>query len=339
MQVAIKKFQSLDSVVVDLRGFTVLTGQTNLGKSAFIRAMAAALFGLPGDHFIRHGSAQYGVGINDDGKYKIKYYKTAAGKATTNRATTLEIDGKLHTKIGKEHGILTEPLGFRILETSGPRLRPQVALQHDSIFLLGENPTIVAEALKMLGRADVVTEAQRCAKRDTKEADLRKKVREEDVKLANSVLEELEKVGEWRSKLTELQKFCGGVDRVIQSSKTKVAGLVRLQGLVPVSIPAAPEKPVLPGAVAVLGKVGLYRSLGASQVPVSPVLSKELPHLKVLASGEELGEVRQQLQELAGERDLVKGEIEGTLHRRGELEKILGVCPTCGRKFDAEHAH
>lgn len=332
MKVAVKKFQSLESVSIEVDGFTVITGQSNLGKSAFVRAVAAALFGFPGDHYIRHGAAQCAVGMNDNGVV-LKWYKTAAGKSNSQRSTFIEINGTKHSKIGKEHAQLTEPLGFKEIETSLPRLRPQVAFQHDPIFLLAENPTIVAEVLKMLGRADVVTEAQRLAKRDYRDAESKGKVRETDIATAEAAVLGAEKVEADREQFDRLQNLCRAQFLAARVSMRLAAGVGRLRDLAPRMLPGllgSPRTPVGVELLVKMRKLGEIISLEVPGLPEAVSLPKALKPLVCVGSHRlVVGECAV----LAQARDLVLGELERASQRRVELEKELGVCPVCGRGF------
>lgn len=117
-----------------IRGFTVLTGKSNLGKSAVIRALTGALFGAPGDYYIRDNQKQSGVGLGFK-DLKLKWLKVRTGAAVLGRETSLELNGKKHTKLGRDHAALTEPFGFKKIKTQYTEICPQIADQMDKPFL------------------------------------------------------------------------------------------------------------------------------------------------------------------------------------------------------------
>ena len=47
LDVEIRNFQSIDHVHLRVEGFTALVGRSNIGKSAVVRAVKAALTGYP----------------------------------------------------------------------------------------------------------------------------------------------------------------------------------------------------------------------------------------------------------------------------------------------------
>lgn len=55
LDVEIRNFQSIEHVHVVIDGFTTLVGRSNLGKSAIVRAIKAALTGAPEETSVRHG--------------------------------------------------------------------------------------------------------------------------------------------------------------------------------------------------------------------------------------------------------------------------------------------
>ena len=54
-EVEVRNFQSVEHAVFRIEGFTALVGRSNIGKSALVRAVKAALTGATGTDFVRHG--------------------------------------------------------------------------------------------------------------------------------------------------------------------------------------------------------------------------------------------------------------------------------------------
>jgi hypothetical protein len=177
LKVTVKNFQSWKDVSFNARGFTVISGKSNLGKSALFRALEGACFGIPGDYYVRRGSKSSLVVLEDD-DLRLGWTKVPVKKSGLE--TSVELDGVTHTKIGREHSALTAPKGFIEVEARGSYFRPQFAAQHDGIFLVGETGTIVAEIFRLIGRGDVVSEAQRLAGVDRRGNIAEAKVRDAD---------------------------------------------------------------------------------------------------------------------------------------------------------------
>ena len=52
LKVTVEDFQSIDKAELEVSGFTCLTGKSNIGKSALLRALNAAMKNLPANSFI-----------------------------------------------------------------------------------------------------------------------------------------------------------------------------------------------------------------------------------------------------------------------------------------------
>jgi exonuclease SbcC len=98
-KVEIKDFQSLRHIVIELvDGVNIITGKTNMGKSAVIRAIDSALFNMGDDSMIRGGKRYYGVSI-DNGTHKMVFCRDGQGK---NEKTAYQFDdGTVQKKVGR----------------------------------------------------------------------------------------------------------------------------------------------------------------------------------------------------------------------------------------------
>ncbi len=65
MKIRVQNFQSLADVTVEAKGLTVIVGRSNLGKSAFIRALQGLLFNRPGDDFVRKNQKHASVSVEE----------------------------------------------------------------------------------------------------------------------------------------------------------------------------------------------------------------------------------------------------------------------------------
>lgn len=328
-----KQFQSLESVSVEVEGFTVITGITNVGKSALVRAVGAAVFGMPGDHYIRYGAAQCGVGIADT-DLKLKWYKVAAGKAGVGRTTSLELNGVTHTKIGKEQAALTVDYGLREIETSGPTLRPQIAMQHDPIFLLTQSPATVAEVLKLLGRVDVVTEAQRRVRKDCKEVEGRAKVREQDIEQAKERVTELGDLNKWVVAHSKVSNELANSESTLDLFNSRLLKMEQFVKCVALPVPEKPELVERPAEFGLLVKAIRWMGLQKQEVPELPTLmdgvAERAELVKKIGQWQRQGEEREQVVKAVLGVDAEAATLEV---QRVKLEEELKVCPTCGRGF------
>jgi len=137
MKIRVRNFQSLDDVSIDVEGFTVLTGKSNIGKSALTRAITGAIFGIPGDAYVQRGSNTTRVSLSDP-EFGLIWRKVKVKRASEETALQIMQAGEtsFYTKLGREHSKLTAPLKLlEIKVSSGKVFRPQFAAQHDPIFL------------------------------------------------------------------------------------------------------------------------------------------------------------------------------------------------------------
>lgn len=152
--ISIKNFQSLYDITVPLTQFTVLTGRSSSGKSAFIRACRLLMENARGTAFISYGehTASVMARLGDD--------VVSIERGKENRYT-LHIDSgpaEHYTKLGGE--VPEDIQNFFGIDTS-----LSIAGQFDPPFLLTASGSEVARTLGALTNVDVVMAAAREANR------------------------------------------------------------------------------------------------------------------------------------------------------------------------------
>lgn len=185
IEVEIRNFQSIEHIVVRVDGFTALVGKSNIGKSAIVRAVKAALTGAPVDDFVRHGpdcprllkdakscKCACSVHIRAQG-FDLFWEKGDA----VNRYV---LNGKEYTVAGKGTPEFLQDT-FALAKIGDTKELLQVANQFDPIFLLDESGTVIADVLSDVARLDRINVAMRMVERDRKEAIASRKLREKDV--------------------------------------------------------------------------------------------------------------------------------------------------------------
>jgi len=335
MKIRVRNFQAIEDATLEIEGLTVITGRTNLGKSALLRAVRGAMFGIPGDHYVREvaGKQKDWAGISiKDATTALSWVKVAHPRPGLE--TYLEINGQKHTKLGKEQWILTKPMGFRELVLTHQTLTPQIALQHDPIFLLTSNETTVAEVFKLLGRVDTVTEAQRLAKKDLDSTRNVLKVREKDRAQAITDLQTHDDVPllttEWVAMSASLQQN----EVQILRRQHSLSLLDKLKQLQPRKLPAPVQFPQSPDFS--LGqKIVRLQSLQPRNLPTED--PKPVPdpiNLNQLLMGiDRLQKVIEKELALSEGIKLHHEEAMALELERETLEEELGTCPTCERSF------
>lgn len=329
MKVSVANFQALRKVSLEVTGFTVLTGPTDRGKSALVRAIRGAFFGFPGDFYVRRGESIGGVNVTF-ADTAIKWRKVPTGKKAPGRETSLEIGGNLFTKIGKDHAKLTEPIGLKELQLSDSRLCPQVALQFDMPFMLaGISDTGVAEAFKLLGRGDVVTDARKMAKSDQRQVEVELELRKKDLlDLEVDIAARLPV----RALYTEVDAFKNDFFTIEKSMTTRkeLVGLIQeLDGLKDYEVPElSVDTDKAQEAIEVWSILMQYIGIPDLEIPEVP---KEVSrgYLELLESVMKLQNLESEIQAISGDidqKDIRAKEID---KEEGELRIALGKCPLC----------
>lgn len=334
MQVVIRNYQSIAAADLQVSGFTAITGRTNLGKSALVRAIQGALFGQTGDAFVRRGCDQAAVGLVFGDGTVLKWYKVQ--NKAPGRETQLIVNGERHTKLGKEHASLTEKIGTKEIETVAGTLRPQVAMQHDAIFLLAENETVVAEAFKVLGRGDVIAKARDMVKRDWGRTSAEWKMRGDDL----SAKEKDTKRYEWVVPARKATELLETKLRAIAAAGTKATKLQRIAAeLQATKLTLLPSVPSLKAVnTALPGKIQHLMDLRKADpaLPKMPELAEWSPAqaARIQAVLEARNQEQQAVKAMAAGEQALATATQDVL----DAEKALGVCPTCGKAFHEAHS-
>lgn len=183
IKVKIENFQSIKDIEFDIDKYTVLTGPSNSGKSAICRAIEGALFNRSGDGFVRTGEKFAQVTLTTS-THEIVWTK-GSGK---NHYT---INGEAYDKVGTDVPTVVFDMGFRDIELSRSKLRPQMGTdQFDILFLIREQGSLISELFSVLGRLDIITKAGKECSTDLKSRKSLLKTRYDDLtvvdrKLAN----------------------------------------------------------------------------------------------------------------------------------------------------------
>lgn len=333
-----KNFQAVKDADLEIEGLTVITGPSNRGKSSLLRAIAAAIFGASGDAFVRNGTDAASVGLKDE-YVTIKWRKVAASKVTKNLMTAIEVNGTTYTKLGREHSELTAPFGFKEIRTKDMKLRPQVAMQHDPIFLLTSSENTVAEVFKELGRADVVGEAQKRVKTDKKTLEGTRQVREGDRLKLEEASKSLAYLQTLRGEADRLAQELSQTETTLKTLESALECLRKLKGLRLLDVPEPPRVELPTKVLATQVTVKRCKQLEPREVP--PAIDLDAggwdQNQKRRKAFEEYDRVYREAVQVLGERKILEEKrvlIEGEL---AGLRDRLGVCPVCERAFEGIH--
>jgi len=184
VQIEIRNFQAIAHTVIEVDGFSVLAGKSNIGKSSVVRAIKAALTGAPADIYVRHSfncprnkgakscKCFCSVHIVTDG-LDLLWEKGDTVNRYVYNDTTYTVVGK-----GTPEFLMQD---FAPIKLGDEKEIIQVSDQFNPIFILDESGTIAADILSDVAKLDQINIATRLAEKDRKEASSTRKVREKDI--------------------------------------------------------------------------------------------------------------------------------------------------------------
>lgn len=157
----ISNFQSIKNQELDLYGFTVICGASDLGKSALRRAMQTALFNNWSKAYIRNGSKKTNIKISLNEGKDNKGFEIQVSKS--GDVNSFNINGISHNKMGKNIPEIPE---FRFVESLN------IATQLEPLFMVAYKDTENTKILNKLFSIDVLELAQQFCLTDLRRAKL-----------------------------------------------------------------------------------------------------------------------------------------------------------------------
>lgn len=218
LKVNIKNFESVGNASFDIDGFTVIIGKNNIGKSAIIRAIDAALTNRTGSKFIRWGKTKCSVKLQKD-NLDIDWQK---GDSATYKISS---DGGAHREdFSKLNKIIPQPIldaGFRKIEIGDIKLTPLVAHQFKELFLIDKD-TVVTDVLSVIYQLNLLSDADDLCQKDLRTSKSLLKTRQSDLSKVQKQLEifkdfedykkEFEDIKVLDAKVKSLQKQISEID-------------------------------------------------------------------------------------------------------------------------------
>ena len=165
LKIAVENIQSIVEAAIEVSGFTGIVGKSNIGKSALIRGLLAALTNKAPKSIFREGTKESNVKIDDD-QNNIHIEWRRSGVTSLNEYV---INGDKHTKVGKEPPQQVLDWGFKPIKINDEWLDIQFSKQFSPPFLLNQSGSYVADFISKITKADILTGAMKDC-----EADLRK---------------------------------------------------------------------------------------------------------------------------------------------------------------------
>lgn len=165
VKITYQGFQAIrDETVLNIEGFTCITGESNRGKSSLVRGLKAPYVNMAGTDFITVGEDTCTIKQELNG-HTLKWEKSKKGAVYT-------IDGKEYTKVGRSAPDELSVMGIREITTQDKKRHwPQIQGQQDPYFIVGEpSPATTAELIGANEDSLLLTRAIRLAKDDSNKA-------------------------------------------------------------------------------------------------------------------------------------------------------------------------
>lgn len=279
MKISIRDFQSLGQTEIEATGLTVVVGRSNLGKSALVRAITAALFNRPGEDFIRLNRTNAAVTIEglptiQKGTMRVEWLKG-------HNLNQFTVNGTLFNKVGVDAPPVIGQAGYRDVfigdkeRGKGEEIRPQIAGQFESPFLISKLGSFVNDVLSVVSRLGVLLNANgRCAK-DLKAAKALLTTRKKDLTAAEAKVVSLQPITDLHTRVEALQATIQQAQKdaaLVAKVKALVAGRAALKAF---CTTALPDHTTVPADLGVK-EVALQR-LTVARKTLAPIVGVELP--------------------------------------------------------------
>lgn len=201
----VENFQSIKKAELEFKGFTVITGKSNLGKSAVRRAFSSLLYNNWNNGYVRVGEKETKIQFNR-GSLHIEQLKGSKN--------TYIVNGVEYTKVGVDVPDEFTKLGWKPLETDNNKYPLQTTTQNEGLFMVTysdvENTKIINSALKVA----LYEEAAKLANKDlnrsktsNKERKEKKESKERELRQVKEKQEKVEKLREIEKKTRKIEQY------------------------------------------------------------------------------------------------------------------------------------
>jgi len=161
-RVKIQNFQSLHNVELDLAKFTTIVGETDSGKSAFVRALRGLVENISAKGVVFFGETNFKVEVNT-GESVVTWVK---GKDNRYSVVTGNCDKQELDRVGAScPSVVLDILRMgKISVDDTISFLPNFHSQFDMPFLMGETPSYVSKVLGQLTNINLLLAAAKVAK-------------------------------------------------------------------------------------------------------------------------------------------------------------------------------
>jgi hypothetical protein len=237
IEVSIQNYQSIDNLNFEIYGFTCITGKSNIGKSAIVRAISSALVNNPVVGAVRKGASFCSVLVRSN-DWELIWEKSEKGSGK------YLVNGKSYDKVGQGQIEPVQSLGFKSVKVGSKNTYPWLASQFSPIFLLDESGPAITDFISEVSRLNVLQNSISISLKGKKSALDEARIKTLDVQIAKDKISSLNKlddlinlgldleaqansIREYESKILSGQSFI----EKISSHSNKVNSLSSIDGV------------------------------------------------------------------------------------------------------------
>ena len=223
MKLIISNFQSIKQVSLDMNGFVALTGNSDIGKSAVVRAVKFVFDNDYNKTYMRHGTKKMEITV--DNIHRVK-------SASIN---SYEVNGRKYDKVGMGIPDVMAERGYAPFVYNGGSDNTLVVPQYKPLFLVNETEYVQTKMFQSLFGTDLYEEAIRLINKDilaTNREISYDENRKSDLNL------DISTISSKLTKLTDIQKLVHNIhnlreykeqtilheEKTVQSAKLKTQG-------------------------------------------------------------------------------------------------------------------
>ena len=198
LKLSVKNIQAIEEASIEVEGFTGIVGRSNSGKSALIRGLFAALTNKSPKGIFRYNTKESQVNLDDESRnIHIEWRKG-------DSINMYNVNGKEHTKVGKEPPPEIADWGFKTIKVNDETLDVQFARQHQYLFLLDKSGGFVAEFISKITKADILTGALKDCESDLRKANESIKHNDKEVEKLNQDLSKFDSLDYYHERVKKL---------------------------------------------------------------------------------------------------------------------------------------
>lgn len=266
-RLTIENFQSIKGpLTIEVDGLTCIIGESNIGKSAIIRALQALLTNRCGDDFITTDQTFCRITLEAGGHIVIW--------TKTRSTASYEVDGQTFTKLNGDVPAAVRKLGFDSLLVGKEDFWPQIHEQGDHPFALKEGPTVTAALLGVNEEARQVVRAVKSVQKVVTEARREETFLSNKLHTQNTLVAKLEVIGERveasHKSTCEMEELKIAKEGRVETLSRLKATFDRLHPRTSVELPVSPESPSAERLIALQAMIVKYKTLlSRSEVQVA----------------------------------------------------------------------